>query len=181
MTSSDTAGNAPREDNLAVACAGEFGPGENLLEVWVVEAQLDSKYFDQNAHTFMMVDFFDFESQPTQLEQGLNPKYDFSSTFKVEVKDFFIQHLLKETVTIELNIARHADFQLVASCRVPLHALLKSTARGTKRATNCCRGWPCSRWRCGPARLHLNRCANNNLWACTCVATPKTGFCIQSL
>jgi Ca2+-binding EF-hand superfamily protein len=118
-----------REDNLAAACAGDFGPGENLLEVWVVEAGLDSAYVDAGAHTFMMVDFFDYESQPTQLEQGLRPKYDFSATFRVGMSDFLLRHLLTDSVRVELNVARHADFALLGACTVPLHPLLASQGR----------------------------------------------------
>ena len=33
--------------------------------------------------TFVMIDFFDFESQPTKLHSGLLPNYNMATTFKV--------------------------------------------------------------------------------------------------
>jgi hypothetical protein len=58
---------------------------ENLVEVWVVEASIDPKCgcVDRSATTFVMVDFYDYESQPTVLLKGLEPKYDFATTYKV--------------------------------------------------------------------------------------------------
>jgi hypothetical protein len=39
------------------------GPDENLVEVWVVAADLVPGALSMGASTFIIVDFFDYESQ----------------------------------------------------------------------------------------------------------------------
>jgi protein fantom len=109
----------------------EFGPGENLLEVWIVDATLDPAKVDPHALTFVMCDFYDYETQTTPLLSGLTPAFNFSATFKVEVDHFFLRFLSSESLTLELNRARHADFELLGQVTVPLHALLEATGRFT--------------------------------------------------
>lgn len=46
-----------------VAVAVLLGPDENLLEVWVVSCELSPGVLAMGASSFMLVDFFDYESQ----------------------------------------------------------------------------------------------------------------------
>ena len=54
----------------------EFGPDENLVEVWVREAALSVETWDREAPTFAIVDFFNFESEATPVLEGRMPQYD---------------------------------------------------------------------------------------------------------
>jgi Ca2+-binding EF-hand superfamily protein len=125
-----------KEDDLALAYRGEYSEdSQNLVEVWVVSASLDENYVHQGATTFMMIDFFDYESMPTQLLQGLTPAYDFATTYKVDMEDYLLRHFLTDSLTIELNQASvsHADFQVLAQCHVPLVELLTSPTAKIER------------------------------------------------
>jgi hypothetical protein len=64
------------EDNLLQeVAAGDFGPDENLVEVYIVDAEISENAISSNSSTFMLVDFFDYESQATPLTTGLYPRY----------------------------------------------------------------------------------------------------------
>ena len=117
-------------DVLSLAASeGDFGPGENLVEIWVVGAMLDSRKVDKGATTFVMCDFYDFETQTSPLLTGVSPEYNFAATYKVRVDDFFLRYLATERLTLELNQTRHTDFELLAQCTVPLRPLLLSKGR----------------------------------------------------
>ena len=72
--------NKPDSEH-ALLVPGTFGPNETIVEVWIKEGKLqgDSKQLN----TFVLVDFFDFETQSTKLHSALTPRYNFASTFKV--------------------------------------------------------------------------------------------------
>lgn len=53
------------------------------LQVWVVGAELEPEVLSAGASSFIVVDFFDFESQATPLLPGVSPAFDFATTFKV--------------------------------------------------------------------------------------------------
>jgi First C2 domain of RPGR-interacting protein 1 len=61
------------------------------LQVWVVGAQLKEGVIAPNASSFVVVDFFDYESQATPLLAGREPRYDFATTYKVTVDDLFLR------------------------------------------------------------------------------------------
>lgn len=52
-------------------------------QVWVVGAELEPGVLSAGSSTFVVVDFFDFESQATPLLPGVSPAFDFATTFKV--------------------------------------------------------------------------------------------------
>lgn len=53
----------------------------------MVGAELEPGSLSAGAASFIVVDFFDFESQATPLLPGLSPAYDFATTFKVRKSD----------------------------------------------------------------------------------------------
>ena len=60
---------------------------------------------------------------------GLCPEYNFAATYKVEVDSFFLRYLAGESLTLELNVAKQADFELLAQCHLPLRELLNDSGR----------------------------------------------------
>lgn len=63
----------------------------HTLQVWVVGAQLKEGAIAANASSFVVIDFFDFESQATPLLSGREPRFDFATTYKVSVDDLFLR------------------------------------------------------------------------------------------
>ena len=70
------------------------GPGENVLEIWIKKGRFDPALVDGRVSTFVLIDFFDFESQPTKLHSGLLPNYNMATTFKVRCKQPFARNTL---------------------------------------------------------------------------------------
>ena len=105
---------------------GELNPDANLIEVWVKGANLMPNTVATGSSSFMVVDFFDYESQTTSLLTGTKPAWDFAASYKVVVDDFLLRYLATDVITIELNAANQGDFSMLARCTIPLSALLKS-------------------------------------------------------
>lgn len=49
----------------------------------MVGAELEPGVLSAGSSSFIVVDFFDFESQATPLLPGVSPAFDFATTFKV--------------------------------------------------------------------------------------------------
>jgi hypothetical protein len=52
--------------------------------------------------------------QATPFVLGNNPRYDFATSYKVTVDDFFLSYLASETLVLELNQTRQLDFDMIA-------------------------------------------------------------------
>lgn len=105
---------------------GEITPDENLLEIWVKSATLRDGILGPGSSSFVVIDFFDYESQTTALVSGTKPQWDFAATFKIVVDDFLLRYLATDVVTFEYNMATQGDFSLLALAKIPLSALLRS-------------------------------------------------------
>ncbi|CAN0100913.1 unnamed protein product, partial [Discosporangium mesarthrocarpum] len=108
---------------------GDFSADQNIVEVWVVGAELEPGRLTPGASSFVVVDFFDYESQATPLMPGTDPAFDFATTYKVTVDDFFLRFLGTESLVFELNQTKAADFELLGRTRVSLAGLLESRPR----------------------------------------------------
>ena len=96
----------------------------NILEVWIKGANIRDGALPTGASSFIVLDFFDYESQTTGLLLGNNASYDFATTFKIKVDDFMLRYLTTDVVTLELNMAHQGNFSQLARCNVPLAPLL---------------------------------------------------------
>lgn len=105
---------------------GDIDPDENMMEVWVKGASIRDGIVHPGCSSFVVVDFFDFESQTTALVTGSKPQWDFAATYKISVDDFFLRYLATDQIVFELNMASQGDFSLLARCTAPLSALLRA-------------------------------------------------------
>ena len=88
---------------------GDLNPDENLLEIWVKHATVREGLLTPGSSSFVVVDFFDYESQTTGLLTGNKPAWDFAATFKLVVDDFLLRYLATDVITLELNMACQGD------------------------------------------------------------------------
>uniref|UniRef100_K3WS03 Calmodulin n=1 Tax=Globisporangium ultimum (strain ATCC 200006 / CBS 805.95 / DAOM BR144) TaxID=431595 RepID=K3WS03_GLOUD len=109
-----------------IMAAGDLAPGEQLLELLIVSGTFDRNVVSENSSTFILCDFYDFESQTTPLLMGNRPEYSFSSTFKVTVDGFFLRYLASETLILEVHQATRGDFKLIGRAFIRLSTLLQS-------------------------------------------------------
>jgi hypothetical protein len=94
--------------DLIAECDGNVQPDENLIEVWVKDANIKDHILTPGCSTFLVTDFFDYESQSTGLASGNHPKWDFATTFKIAVDDFLLRYLASDVITFELNIVSYS-------------------------------------------------------------------------
>lgn len=83
---------------------GDIDPDENMLEVWVKSASIKDGVILPGSSTFVVFDFFDYESQTTSIMPTSKPHWDFAATYKVTVDDFFLRYLATDGITFELNM-----------------------------------------------------------------------------
>jgi len=103
---------------------------ENLMEVWVRRATIlpACKGFEEDSTSFVMIDFFEFESQATPLAETKSPEWDYATTYKLKVDDFLLRYLAGDTMSFEVMMAVGSAHALIAKCELPLASLLKSKA-----------------------------------------------------
>ena len=113
-------------NDLVEEKGGEISPDENLLEVWIKGGTIRDVVVSPGSSSFIVIDFFDYESQTTALAPGSKPQWDFAATFKLAIDDFLLRYLATDVLTLELNSAAQGDFNMLARCSIPLNGLLKS-------------------------------------------------------
>ncbi|XP_061077870.1 protein fantom [Conger conger] len=107
--------------------------GENLLEIHVAKAGLTPAALralgDPEPSTFCTFAFYDFQLQATPVVRGPSPAFGFTSQYTVRVDDLFLQYLQRNSVTLELQLARGLDYQTVAACQLRLHQILEHSGK----------------------------------------------------
>lgn len=89
---------------------GQMQPDDNLLEVWIKCATIKEGILTAGSSSFVVADFFDYESQTTPLVSGTKPQWDFAATYKLTVDDFLLRYLATDAVTFELNMVSRIMF-----------------------------------------------------------------------
>jgi len=111
------------------ASDADFGPGENLVEVWVVGASFNENKVEPGVTSFVMMDFYDYETQTSPLLTGLAPRYDFAATYKVNADHFFMRYLSNESLTLEVNRMLHGDYALLGLSSISLRPLVEGNGK----------------------------------------------------
>jgi hypothetical protein len=56
--------------------------------------------------TFISVDFYNHDTETTQISEGLEPNYSTQFSFRNRVDDFYIQCLQKQTIKLEIMVSQ---------------------------------------------------------------------------
>jgi myosin heavy subunit len=94
-------------NDLIADKGGNIREDENLMEVWVKGATIRDGILTPGSSTFVLIDFFDYESQTTSLLSGQRPNWDFGATYKITVDDFLLRYLATDVITLELNMVSY--------------------------------------------------------------------------
>lgn len=108
----------------------DVDPDENLLEIWVKSATFDEGVMPPGSSSFVVVDFFDYESQATPLICGSKPVWDFAATYKVRVDDFFLRFLATDSVRFDINMVREKRSFCSSSLKLKLCLVLYRHIKG---------------------------------------------------
>ncbi|XP_040184669.1 protein fantom isoform X2 [Rana temporaria] len=107
--------------------------GYNLLEIHisklVFSPVVDNIFEDQEPATFCTYAFYDFELQTTPIVRGLQPLYEFTSQYLVQVDDFFLQYIQKNTVRLEVHLAIGTEFKTIAVCQLKFQDILEKNGQ----------------------------------------------------
>ena len=112
-------------NNLIQIQTNDLKPGENVFEMWILEADLNPSYFSPQSCTFLLCDFYDFESQSTPLIRGDSPVYNFATTFVIQMNEFLMDYLATEDLVFELHETIQGDFQLLGRATLSLQSILR--------------------------------------------------------
>lgn len=77
--------------------------------------------------TFVLFDFYEFETQVTPLGLGLKPHYGHTSRFQIYVDDFFLYYLQRNPMTFHVCRSNGIEFLEIGTCVVTFQDLLKVT------------------------------------------------------
>lgn len=103
----------------AVTNESEIKPDENVLDLVVQDAEF---YFDsfktvmddkelllhqKTLVTFITVDFYNHDTETSQLAEGYRPLYNTQFAFKNRVDDFYVQHLQRHSVKLDIYISKN--------------------------------------------------------------------------
>ncbi|CAI9618039.1 unnamed protein product [Staurois parvus] len=107
--------------------------GYNLLEIHISKVAFSpvvvNIFGDQEPATFCTYAFYDFELQTTPIMRGLQPSYEFTSQYVVQVDEFFLQYIQKNTVRLEVHLAIGTDFKTIAVCQLKLQDILEKNGQ----------------------------------------------------
>lgn len=113
----------------------EVGSGENILDLWLGEGEfyplrLADMMGTGELVTFLTADFYNHETQVTNVCTGLKPYYNIHISFKVTVDDGFLEYLEKGHVALEAVATKEQGQVLLGSGRIMLLELIKRAGTG---------------------------------------------------
>ena len=100
-------------------------PDENIFELRVLRAQLVAGSFAARPSTFCSFDFYQHDTQASPMRQGLEPEYDFTAQYVLQVDDLFLHYAATSVLAIEVYQSLGVECALVARTDAPLRELLQ--------------------------------------------------------
>ncbi|XP_035192404.1 protein fantom isoform X3 [Oxyura jamaicensis] len=106
---------------------------ENIFEIHISRVIFSSAAVhasgDHEPASFCTYGFYDFELQTTPVVHGQNPLYNFTSQYLVQVDDFFLHYIERNSITLEVHHAYGTDYKTVATCQLKLHEILEKNGK----------------------------------------------------
>lgn len=119
----------------------DIGPGENILDLRVAQVEFDRRVIDkifnlketmpQAVRTFVTFDFFVNETKNTDLKDGYSPQFDTIFCFKNKVDDFYIKHMLEQSIRAEVYAVKGSSKKTtikIGEAHLPLSTLISGEA-----------------------------------------------------
>jgi len=107
-----------------------LGPMENLVQVYVVDAELDTRagrlagVDPDSLTTVATVDFITFSPMMSPAAVGAAPAFNYMVKFPVQPDHTLLRYFATKTVTVEVHYAAHAGFEVVGRAMLRLKDLL---------------------------------------------------------
>ena len=102
-------------------------PGENVFEIHVGHTSITKHglelFTDSQPTLFVSYEFFEYEIQTTGVSQGAPWDFNYTSQYTVQVDDFFLHYLQKESMTFELHQAFGTEYRTIGKAIVRYEVL----------------------------------------------------------
>lgn len=114
----DYKGGAFDEDSMSDAMTArtaeaDLGPTENILDLTVFDVEYDQQVIarqilnmdhpmESAVQSFLTVDFFNHDTQNTEVKSGFNPKINQKFSFRNNVDEFYLNYLTNQMMLVEV-------------------------------------------------------------------------------
>jgi len=106
----------------------ELERGQNIFEIHIGQIHITKEGVEEfhGVHpiSFISYEFFEYELQATPVAQGVRPNYNHTSQYTIQVDDFFLHYLQKESMVLEFHQAIGTEYKTLAKGRVKFNELL---------------------------------------------------------
>lgn len=102
--------------------------GQNIFEIHIGQINITKNGLERfngaEPMTFISFEFFEYELQATPVAQGSRPNFNHTSQYVVQVDDFFLHYLQKETMLLEFHQAFGTEYQTIARATIKFNELM---------------------------------------------------------
>ena len=120
----------------------EIAHNENILDFKVEDAEFYlnnfrsvsgfAQAFDPNRAliTVVTIDFYNHNTETTQMAEGKIANYQSQFSFVNKVDNFYISHLMKETLKMDVYVSRNNSAVHLGRCEIMLRDLIDNSLKG---------------------------------------------------
>jgi protein fantom len=120
-----------------VSCDGEVLPEQNFLDLIIKDAEyyFDSfksvlgdrevQLYQKSLVTFVTVDFYNHDTETSQLAEGFRPLYNTQFSFMNKVDDFYVQFLQRQSLKLDVYISKNNAAVHLGTCSIHLRDLIE--------------------------------------------------------
>ncbi|XP_062502017.1 protein fantom-like isoform X2 [Corticium candelabrum] len=103
--------------------------GQNLFEIHIGQLKMSPEMLSgvndpSQLSTLVSFGFYEYDTQFSPVTRGMNPDYDFTAQYVVQVDDFFLLYLQKQSCTLEVHRAFGTEYQTLAATQLKFHDIL---------------------------------------------------------
>ena len=112
-------------------------PDENVLDLAIDSADFSTQALESSVDrrkvtlapraffTFVAVDFFNHDTKPSEIADGFTPIYATQFSFKNKVDNFYLQHLMRNYVKVEVFVSTAQQAVHIGVARILLRGLVE--------------------------------------------------------
>ncbi len=113
----------------------DLEPLENILNLTVFDIEFNHSEISRNilkmdnpmesaVQTFVTIDFFNHDTANTDVKSGFNPTISQKFSFRNKVEEFYISHLSKEVMNVEVYILKGKHPEKIGKAELILNRIL---------------------------------------------------------
>jgi len=116
-------------DDAEIDATYELERGQNIIEIHIGKVLITKEglvtFGNAEPITFVTFEFFEFEMQATPVVKGQRPSFGFTSQYIVNIDDFILHYIQKETLSVDFHQAVGTEYKTLATGRLRMNGLLE--------------------------------------------------------